>query len=97
MGKPGCHLRAVYCGTLAPATGGWWHAMIHGGSDGFYSRHGARRGPGEVGPGAAEIRRCNPLTWTVSAESFAAQAARGKGQGTPATTRLTSGGFCRTG
>ena len=25
MGKPGSPLKAIYTGTLAPSTGGWWH------------------------------------------------------------------------
>ena len=32
MGKPGSALRAIYIGTLAPATGGWWHELVAGGS-----------------------------------------------------------------
>ena len=63
MGKPGCHLRAVYCGTLAPSTGGWWHAMIHAGSDA--STHVmALEGDRAKWDRASEIRRCNPLMWT---------------------------------
>ena len=34
MGKPGSPLRAVYIGTLSPATSGWWHDMINDGSRG---------------------------------------------------------------
>ena len=37
QGKPGTNLRAVYIGTLAPATSGWWHDLVSGGS------HWARR------------------------------------------------------
>ena len=33
-GKPGSPLRAVYIGTLAPATSGWWHDMIQDGTGG---------------------------------------------------------------
>ena len=33
-GKPGSPLRAVYIGTLAPATAGWWHDMIQDGTGG---------------------------------------------------------------
>ena len=62
MGKPGCNLRAVYIGTLAPATGGWWHGLIHAGSDG--STHvTALEGDRAKWDRASEIRRCNPLMW----------------------------------
>ena len=65
MGKPGCHLRAVYCGTLAPATGGWWHGLVHGGSDA--STHVmALEGVPARWDKASEIRRVNPLMWTFA-------------------------------
>ena len=28
MGKPGSPLKAIYTGTLAPSTGGWWHSLV---------------------------------------------------------------------
>ena len=33
-GKPGSPMRAVYIGTLAPSTGGWWSDLIAAGSGG---------------------------------------------------------------
>ena len=37
MGKPGSPLKAIYTGTLAPSTGGWWHDLVAEGSgDGVY-------------------------------------------------------------
>ena len=37
MGKPGSALKAIYTGTLAPSTGGWWHDLVAEGSgDGVY-------------------------------------------------------------
>ena len=33
-GKPGSPLRALYIGTLAPATAGWWHDLIDDGTQG---------------------------------------------------------------
>ena len=62
QGKPGCNLRVIYIGTLAPATGGWWHALIDGGSDA--STHvTALAGDPAKWDKASEIRRCNPLMW----------------------------------
>ena len=58
-GKPGSPLRALYIGTLAPATGGWWHDMVDDGSHG--SRFAmALRGDSERWENWNEIRRCNP-------------------------------------
>ena len=34
QGKPGCSMRVLYIGTLAPAMGGWWHDLIADGSGG---------------------------------------------------------------
>lgn len=31
QGKPGSPLKSIYIGTLAPATGGWWHDLVRGG------------------------------------------------------------------
>ena len=66
QGKPGSSLRAVYIGTLAPATSGWWHDLIERGSGG--SRHVTfLQGDPERWDQWAEIRRCNPLT-AISSE-----------------------------
>lgn len=32
QGKPGCDLKAIYIGTLAPALDGWWHELVGRGS-----------------------------------------------------------------
>ena len=50
QGKPGTNLRAIYLGTLAPATSGWWHETDRGRVDGLHARHVAGRRPPEVGP-----------------------------------------------
>ena len=66
MGKPDSELRAMYLGTLAPSTSGWWREMVEGGS------HGSTyvqllQGDKERWDQWAEIRRVNPLT-AVSAD-----------------------------
>ena len=62
MGKPGTNLRAIYIGTLAPATSGWWHDLVSGGSHG--STHvTALRGRLGLWATARELRRVNPLMW----------------------------------
>ena len=62
QGKPGTNLRAIYIGTLAPATSGWWHDLVSGGSHG--STHvTALRGRLDKWSTAREIRRVNPLMW----------------------------------
>ena len=59
-GKPGSPLRALYIGTLAPATAGWWHDLIDGGTHGSpYIM--ALRGNPDRWDRWPEIRRCNPL------------------------------------
>ena len=65
-GKPGSPLRAVYIGTLAPATSGWWHDLIEDGTGGSTYVQ-ALRGDPERWDEWPEIRRCNPLT-AVSAD-----------------------------
>ena len=66
QGKPGSAMRAVYIGTLAPASGGWWHDLVGGGTNGTTY---VQRLLGDVKRWDkwAEIRRCNPLT-AISAE-----------------------------
>ena len=66
-GKPGSPLRAVYIGTLAPSTGGWWHDLIAAGSGGSAYVHGAPGGPGKTWDSLAEIRKANPLS-NISAD-----------------------------
>ena len=61
MGKPFSPLRALYIGTLAPATSGWWHDLVDGGTHGTTVVH-ALRGDPERWDKWPEIRRCNPLT-----------------------------------
>ncbi|MYD85302.1 MAG: hypothetical protein F4Y14_03465 [Acidobacteria bacterium] len=34
LGKPESPMKAVFIGTLAPATSGWWHDLVNGGSKG---------------------------------------------------------------
>ena len=65
-GKPGSPLRAVYIGTLAPATSGWWHDLVADGSHcSTYVQ--ALQGDPEKWDQWGEIRRCNPLT-AISAD-----------------------------
>ena len=60
MGKPGSPLRAVYIGTLAPATGGWWHDMVNAGTRGSTYVQ-ALQGDAKRWDVWAEIARVNPL------------------------------------
>ena len=66
QGKPGSPLRAVYIGTLAPATVGWWHDLIADGSHGSTYVQ-ALQGDSDKWDQWSEIRRCNPLT-AISAD-----------------------------
>ena len=66
MGKPGSPLKALYIGTLAPATSGWWHDLIRDGTHGSVHVQ-ALQGDRERWEEWSEIRRCNPLT-AVSAD-----------------------------
>ena len=62
QGKPGTHLRAIYLGTLAPSTSGWWHELIDAGSTG--STHVTSLvGDAQKWDQASELRRVNPLKW----------------------------------
>lgn len=66
QGKPGSPLRAVYIGTLAPATDGWWHQMVGEGShDSVYVQ--ALQGVRETWDTWSTIRKANPLT-AISAD-----------------------------
>ena len=61
QGKPGSPLRAIYIGTLAPATGGWWHKLVGRGSVGSAYVQAIKGDPAKWDRWP-EIRRCNPLT-----------------------------------
>ena len=65
-GKPGSPLRVVYIGTLAPATSGWWHDLVNGGTHGSTYVQ-VLKGDPERWDQWPKIRRCNPLT-AVSAD-----------------------------
>ena len=66
QGKPGTDLRAIYIGTLAPATSGWWHDLVSAGSHG--STHVmALRGELAKWDKASELKRVNPLMWAFPA------------------------------
>ena len=65
-GKPGSPLRALYIGTLAPSTAGWWHDLVRDGSRGSTYVH-AFQGDIDKWDTWQEIRRCNPLV-EISAE-----------------------------
>ena len=60
-GKPGSPLKALFIGTLAPATGGWWHDLVQGGSKGstYVKLLQADR---DKWDDWSEIRKVNPLT-----------------------------------
>ena len=66
QGKPGSPLRAVYIGTLAPATSGWWHDMIRDGTHGSTYVQ-ALQGDRATWDTWATIQRANPLT-AISAD-----------------------------
>ena len=61
MGKPGSPLRALFIGTLAPATGGWWHDLIADGSHGSTYVQ-ALQGDPDSWDSWHTIRKANPLT-----------------------------------
>ena len=61
QGKPGSPMKVIYIGTLAPATGGWWHDLIADGSYGSTYVQ-ALQGQPDKWDKWPEIRRCNPLT-----------------------------------
>ena len=61
QGKPGSPLKVIYIGTLAPASSGWWHDLIEGGSHGSTYVQ-ALRGQPKRWEQWTEIKRCNPLT-----------------------------------
>ena len=70
QGKPNSPLRAVYIGTLAPATRGWWLDLVTASTTlGTYVQ--ALRGDPEKWDSWAEIKRCNPLV--KISELFAAK------------------------
>ena len=61
QGKPGSRLRVILIGTLAPALGEWWPALIEGGSRGSTHVTCLQADP-EKWDQWSEIRRVNPLT-----------------------------------
>ena len=61
LGKPNSPLKALFLGTLAPATGGWWHDLIAKGS--HHSTYvQAIQGDRETWDQWPTIRKANPLT-----------------------------------
>ena len=60
QGKPDSRLRVLWIGTLAPATGGWWHDMIRDGSGGRVHVT-AFQGDPETWDQWPTIRKANPL------------------------------------
>ena len=61
MGKPGSPMRVIYIGTLAPASDGWWHDLVQGGSQGSTYVQ-ALQGDRETWDQWSTIRKANPLT-----------------------------------
>ena len=60
-GKPGSPLRSLYIGTIAPATGGWWHHLATGKS-GKGRAIKCLQGDRAKWDSWREVARCNPLT-----------------------------------
>ena len=60
QGKPGSNLWVIFIGTLAPASSGWWHELVAGGSN-RSTFVMALQGDPEKWSEWGEIRRCNPL------------------------------------
>ena len=60
LGKPGQDTRAIYVGTIAPSSRGWWADML---ADGSYGTTYIRLLQGDPAKWDkwGEIRRCNPL------------------------------------
>ena len=61
IGKPNSPLKAVFIGTLAPSTGGWWPELIARGSHGTTYVQ-ALQGDRETWDSWHTIRKANPLT-----------------------------------
>ena len=61
LGKPNSPMSAIYIGTLAPATGGWWVDMVEGGSRGSTYVQ-ALQGDLDTWDSWATIRKANALT-----------------------------------
>ena len=60
LGKPESPMKAIFIGTLAPSTSGWWHDLIKDGTQGS-SHVTLLQGDADKWDQWAEIRRCNPL------------------------------------
>ena len=61
LGKVGSRMMAIYIGTIAPASRGWWPALIEGGSAGRTYVQSLAGDP-DAWDRWPTIRRCNPLT-----------------------------------
>ena len=61
-GKPGSDLTAIYCGTLAPSTSGWWHDLIDKGTRGSTFVMSLKGDP-KKWDRLGELKRVNPLMW----------------------------------
>ena len=61
IGKPNSDMKVIYIGTLAPATGGWWHDLVESGTQGSTYVQ-ALQGDPEKWDQWSEIKRVNPLT-----------------------------------
>ncbi len=60
MGKPGCSLRAIMIGTIAPSLDGWWYDVIRKGSRRSTRVH-VLQGDRKRWDDWQNIRKCNPL------------------------------------
>lgn len=66
QGKPNSPMRVIFIGTLAPATGGWWHDLVAAGSGGSTYVKTLKADPSKWDEWK-EIRRVNPLS-TIDAD-----------------------------
>ena len=93
QGKPGCHMRALFIGTLAPAMDGWWPELIADGSgDSTFVTclQGAdvkRWDQWDV------IRKCNPLMASFAESRKKLLQERDKARRTNPTTNQASSRF----
>ena len=62
LGKPGSKMKAIYIGTISPATRGWWPDLIKQGSRGSTYVQVLQCEDLERWDSWQEIKRCNPLT-----------------------------------
>ena len=65
QGKPNSTLRVIMLGTLSPASSGWWHDIVKGGSSRSVFVQSLMGDPSKWDKWS-EIKRCNPLMATFA-------------------------------